>query len=124
MEKREKTKKGGQKGNQNARKHGFYSKVLDAAQKRELAIAIDVEGIDEEIALMRVKIRSVLEKDPENIKLIMAATTTLAGLLKANLELNKNQKKSVAASIGKVIQELAMQSGVQVASTIIGKKLG
>jgi hypothetical protein len=124
MEIREKKKRGGQKGNQNALKHGFYSKVVTSAQKRELAIAIDVKGIDEEIALMRVKIRSVLEKDPENIKLIMAATTTLAGLLKANLELNKNQKKSVAASIGKVIQELAIQGGVQVASTIIGKKLG
>jgi hypothetical protein len=90
---KEKQKRGGKKGNQNARKHGFYSKVLDAAQKRELAYAIDVEGIDEEIALMRVKIRSVLEKDPENIKLIMAALKTLAGLLKSDMELNKNQKR-------------------------------
>jgi hypothetical protein len=120
----EKKTRSGKKGNQNARKHGFYSKVLDAAQKRELAVAIDVEGIDEEIALLRVKIKSVLEKDPENIKLIMAATTTLAGLLKANVELNKNQKKSVGESVGKLIQELAIQGGVQVASTIIGKKLG
>jgi uncharacterized protein YjcR len=121
---REKKTRGGKKGNQNALKHGFYSKVVTAAQKRELQVAYNVEGIDEEIALMRVKIRSVLEKDPENIKLLMAATTTLAGLLKANVVLNKNQKKSVAASIGKVIQELAIQGGVQVASTIIGKKLG
>ena len=76
---REKKKMGAPKGNQNARKHGFYAKVLDEAEQFDLELATGVEGIDDEIALLRVKIKSLLEHDPENIKLMMQATNTLAG---------------------------------------------
>ena len=58
-------------GNQNARKHGFYSRVLDEAQKLQLDQARKVEGIDEEIAIMRVKLLTLLEKYPERIDLQM-----------------------------------------------------
>ena len=61
-----KRKRGAPKGNQNARKHGFYSKVLDEAERLDFELATGVEGIDEEIALIRVKIKSLLERDPEN----------------------------------------------------------
>ena len=79
-----KRKRGAPKGNQNARKHGFYSKVLDEAEQFDFELASGVNGIDDEIALLRVKIKSILEKDPENIKLIMQATNTLAGLVKTS----------------------------------------
>jgi len=124
MEEKKKEKRGAPKGNQYARTHGFYAKVLDRAQKRDMVVANDADGIDDEIALLRTKLKAVLEKDPENIKLLMAATATLAGLLKVRTELNKNQKKSVTESIGKVIQEMAVQAGVHVASSLISKKIG
>ena len=65
------------KGNQNVRKHGFYSKVLDEAEKLDFERATGIEGIKDEIALLRVKIKSLLAHDPENIKLVMQATNTL-----------------------------------------------
>ncbi len=123
MTAKEKRKEGGQKGNQNARKHGFYSKVLDAAEKKDLEIASDVDGIDDEIALLRVKIKSVLEKDPENLQLIMQATTTLARLLKTRLNINKEQKKGLKEAIGKVIREAALPFGISVASAVVGKRV-
>ena len=50
--KKEETKKkrGAPKGNQNARKHGFYSKVLDEKEQAAYNQAVFVEGIDEEIS--------------------------------------------------------------------------
>ena len=42
----EKKPTGAPRGNQNARKHGFYSRVLDEAQKLQLDEAREVEGID------------------------------------------------------------------------------
>jgi hypothetical protein len=120
---RKKRKEGGQKGNQNARKHGFYAKVLNAAGKKDLKVASDVDGIDDEIALMRVKIKNVLEKDPENVKLIMEAITTLAGLLKTRFNITKEQQNSIRASLGKLIREVALPLGISVASTAIGKKV-
>ena len=32
------------KGNQNARKHGFYSRALDAEELRDFKEAVEVEG--------------------------------------------------------------------------------
>ncbi len=54
-------KRGAPKGNQNARKHGFYSRVLDEAEQLDFELATGVEGIDGEIALLRVKIKSILK---------------------------------------------------------------
>jgi uncharacterized protein YjcR len=49
-------KRGAPRGNQNACKHGFYSQVLNEAEQLELERAKGIEGIAEEIALLRVKI--------------------------------------------------------------------
>ena len=48
MATRIKRKKGAQKGNQNARKHGFYARVLDEADKLDFQLAAGVDGIDDE----------------------------------------------------------------------------
>ena len=81
-------KRGAPKGNQNARKHGFYSKVLDEAEQLDFELATGVEGIDDEIALLRVKIKSILKNDPENINLIMQATNALARLVKTRYNIS------------------------------------
>ncbi len=59
-----KRKRGAPKGNQNARKHGFYSRVLDEAEKLDFELAAGVDGIDDEIALLRVKIKSITGERP------------------------------------------------------------
>ena len=81
-------RRGAPKGNQNARKHGFYSKVLDEAERLDFELAAGVEGIDDEIALLRVKIKSLLSHDRENVRLIMQATNTLARLVKTRYNIS------------------------------------
>jgi hypothetical protein len=107
-------RKGGQEGNQNARKHGFYSKVLDEAGRLDFELAAGVEGIDDEIALLRVKIKSILEKDPENIMLIMQATNALAGLVKTSYNMTKEQRKGLKEAIGNVLKDVALPLGIGV----------
>ncbi len=118
MPARKEKKKGPPKGNQNARTHGFYSKVFDEAEKLDFEIAAGVEGIDDEIAMLRVKIKSVLEKDPENINLIMQATNTLAGLVKAHYQITKEQRKGLREAIGNVLREVALPLGIGVGAVI------
>ncbi len=115
---RVKRKRGGQPANQNARKHGFYSKVLDEAEQLDFDLASGVNGIDDEIALLRVKIKSILEKDPENIKLIMQATNTLAGLVKTRYNIAKEQKKGLKEAIGNVLRDIAIPLGIGIGATI------
>ena len=107
-----KRKRGAPKSNQNARKHGFYSRVLDETERLDFELAAGVEGIDDEIALLRVKIKSILEKDPENISLIMQATNTLARLVKINYNITREQRKGLKEAIGNVLKDIAMPLGI------------
>jgi len=107
-----KRKRGAPKGNQNARKHGFYSKVLDEAEQLDFELATGVEGIDDEIALLRVKIKSILEKDPENISLIMQATSALERLVKTRFNITKEQRKGLKEAIGNVLRDVALPLGI------------
>jgi hypothetical protein len=111
-------KRGAPKGNQNARKHGFYSKVLDEAEQFDFELATGVEGFDDEIALLRVKIKSMLENDPENIRLLMQATNTLANLVKTKYNISKEQKKGLKEAIGNVLKDIAIPLGIGVAETL------
>jgi len=111
-------KRGAPKGNQNARKHGFYSKVLDEAERLDFELATGVEGIDDEIALLRVKIKSLLEHDPENIKLIMQAANTLARLVKTRYNITKEQKKGLKEAIGNVLRDVALPLGISIGAAI------
>ncbi len=76
--KRNRRKRGGQKGNQNARKHGFYSPTLSPAETDQLWTIINVEGLDPRIALLRVKLLSSLERDPGNRRVLTEASRLLA----------------------------------------------
>ena len=111
-------RRGAPKGNQNARKHGFYSRVLDKAEQLDFELATGVEGIDDEIALLRVKIKSILEKDPENIKLIIKATHTLAGLLKTKFNISKEDKKGLKEAITNVLKDIALPLGIGIGTII------
>ncbi len=113
-----KRKRGAPKGNQNARKHGFYSKVLDEAERLDFEMATGVEGIDGEIALLRVKIKSLLERDPENFKLIMQATNTLARLVRTRYNISKEDRKGLKEAIGNVLRDVALPLGIGIGATL------
>ena len=113
-----KRKRGAPKGNQNARKHGFYSRVLDEAEQLDFELASGVEGIDDEIALLRVKIKSILEKDPENISLIMQAISGLERLVKTRFNITKEQRKGLKEAIGNVLRDVALPLGIGIGATL------
>lgn len=105
-------KKGAPKGNQNARKHGFYSNALDDDCKAEFDYATSVEGIDDEIALLRVKIKSLVKHDPENLKLIMQATNTLARMVRTRYNISKEDKAGLKQAITTVLRDVALPLGI------------
>ena len=71
-------KRGGQKGNQNARKHGFFSPTLSPAETDQLWTIINVEGLDPRVALVRVKLLSSLQHNPDNRRVLTEASRLLA----------------------------------------------
>jgi len=71
-------KRGGQKGNQNARKHGFYSAILSPAETDQLWTITNIEGLDPRVALLRVKLQAFLQHDPGNRRVLTEASRLLA----------------------------------------------
>jgi len=114
-------KRGAAFGNQNARTHGYYSQVLDDLEQQRYEQAVQVEGLDHEIALLRVKLLSVVEKDPENIKLITKAAEALAKLLCAKYNIGKNDKKGKAETIDKVLKDYVIPFGINLGKAILKK---
>ena len=58
-----KRRSGGQPGNTNARKHGFYSSFLLPKERRKLKEASRIEGLDNELSILRYKLGRMAE-DP------------------------------------------------------------
>jgi len=100
------------KGQRKSSPRGFYSRALDEAEKLELEEASHVEGIDEEIALLRVKLRELLEEQPERIDLHFEAANIIARLVRIRYQITKEQKKSLKEAIQKVLTEVAVPLGV------------
>jgi len=93
-----KRRRGGQKGNRNARKHGFYSGTLSPAEISQLWNITNLEGVDPEIALIRVKLQSSLQYDPDNPRVIREASRLLVKWYSANYRLDpadRNYLKTV-----------------------------
>jgi len=108
------TGRGAPEGNQYARKHGFYSRVLDADEQMDFEQATCVEGLDNEIALLRTKIKSVLRHDPENIELVMKALTALGGLVRTRYNISKEDKAGLKEAISNVLKDVALPLGITI----------
>jgi hypothetical protein len=73
-------RRGGQPGNQNARSHGYYSKVLTSGQQKLLPTLSAMRGLDREVEIARAKVISILALDPANTKVLLRALGTLRHL--------------------------------------------
>ena len=107
---REKTDR---RGRRDRAERSFYSEALREAEALDFELAHGVEGIDDEIALLRMRIKSLCENDPENVRLLMEATTTLARLVMARYRISTDQKKALTSAIGGVLQGLALPLGIK-----------
>ena len=81
-------KKGAQKGNRNAIKYGFYARIFDEAEKVDFTVAAGVEGIDEEIALLRLEIKNAISGgDERNLILLVKAAGALERLIRTRYQI-------------------------------------
>ncbi|MCD6358385.1 MAG: hypothetical protein J7L90_00250 [Dehalococcoidia bacterium] len=113
-----KRKRGAPRGNQNARKHGFYSHVVTESERRDLKKAADIEGVDQEVALLRVRLKSILSHNPENTNLILQVTTMLARLIRTRCYLGNVDETSLPRIVENVLLKLAVPLGVVDAESI------
>jgi len=124
MAEKEKRQKGGQKGNRNALKHGYYSTIFDKAEKIDFSSAGGIEGIDEEIALLRHEIKKAISGgDEKNLLLLVKAVSALDRLMRTRYQITSSQHKGLKEAIAAVVSEVLVPLGVNIGSTILSHKI-
>jgi len=104
-----KSKRGGQKGNLNARKHGFYSSTLSPAETSQLWNITNLEGVDPEIAFIRVKLQSSLRYDPGNRRIIREASRLLVKWYSANYRLDPTDRNYLKTIVENLLEIASMR---------------
>ena len=94
-------------------RRGFYLPALDDVSALKLEEARGMQGLDEEIALLRLKLRELLQEQPGEIELHLRAATVLANLVKVRYAVSKEEKKGLKEAITRVLTELAVPLGVK-----------
>jgi len=96
-----------------SKKQAFYSRVLDEAARLELQEAVGIEGLDEEIAVLRLKLRELMVSEPDKLDLQLKAASIIARLITVRYNISKDQKKSLKQAITRVLAEIAVPAGVK-----------
>jgi hypothetical protein len=100
--------RGGQKGNRNACKHGFYSATLSPAETSQLWNITNLEGVDPEIAFIRVKLQSSLQHDPGNRHVITQASRLLVKWYSANYGLDRTDRNYLKTVVENLLEIASM----------------
>ncbi|MBN1151697.1 MAG: hypothetical protein JXA58_00675 [Dehalococcoidia bacterium] len=93
-------------------RESFYLRALTAAEQLDLADAGCIDGIDDEIALLRLRLRRLAEQSPERIDLQVDLAGAIARLIKTRYQISSEQKKSLKSAISRVLEEVAVPLGI------------
>jgi hypothetical protein len=115
-------KPGGQPGNTNALKHGFYTKNFSLAERRGLQAA---EGVvlGDEIGLLRVLIRRfaeqiqasqnvALNESAQHLAVVSEAMLRLASLLRTDHMLGGDETSNFITRMNLVLEEVREELGI------------
>ena len=81
---------------------GFYQEALGEAERWEWAR--QMEGLDEEIALLRVRLKEALEERPEDMQLIAKGVDLLVKAVAAKYRLSPKAQRELSDSIAGVVR--------------------
>jgi len=120
-----KLRKSTSKRRPSAKKPGFYARVLDEAERLDYELASGVNGIDDEIALLRVEIKKAMAGgDVSNLKLLVNAANALERLVRTRYQITKEQRKGLKEAITNVLKDIAIPLGINIGAAAIGKRIG
>ena len=80
----------------------FYQEALSEAERWEWAR--QMEGLDEEIALLRVRLKEALEERPEDMQLIAKGVDLLVKAVAAKYRLSPKAQRELSDSIAGVVR--------------------
>ncbi len=87
----------------------FYAGSLTFAERERLPAARQFEGLREEIAVLRVKLQTAIEKHPDDLKLLTHGIETLVRAVSAQYRLSPKARKDLADNMANLLNSLGDQ---------------
>lgn len=87
----------------------FYASALDAAERVSLEEALGVEGLDGEIAVLRVKLREALSARPDDLALMLRGIELLVKAVSARYRLSPKAEEDLAGSLANMVRGVGGQ---------------
>jgi len=87
----------------------FYRGALGEAERLDLAQAQDVEGLDDEIALLRVLLRKAIGERPEDTQLLVKGVDLLVKAVAVRYRLSPKARKDLADNLSATLNSLGDQ---------------
>ncbi len=81
----------------------FYDAAVSEAERVDLKDAARVEGLDQEIAMLRLRLRRTAEEHPENLSLMLKGVGTLVKAVAANYGLSQKNENDLADRIKEML---------------------
>ena len=96
--------------------HSFYASALTEADRPLFEQARGITGLDEEIALLRLRVRKVLANREEDAKLIESGVRLLIQSLLAQRRLSEDEAEHLSNSLANLLEGFgdAMRSAIDV----------
>ncbi len=91
----------------------FYARALSRAERLRLAHAQEVEGVDQEIALLRVKLQQLAEKHPDKLELLFKGVSLLLRAVATRYRLSPRAEDDLSRSIAGVLSGIGSALGLE-----------
>lgn len=108
-----KRRPGGQPGNQNAFRHGFYSRHLDDAGRRTYAEALELgpTNLEHEVAICRERLTRLVNAAPDRIDLLTKLVNSLARMAATHFHLSGSDSDRLAHAMTNVLHDIEATLG-------------
>lgn len=91
------------------RAKAFYAAALSEAEREQLKKARKLQGLEEEIALLRVRLQTALKEHPEDFPLLVAGVGMLVRAVATQYRLSPRARKELADRVSLVLNSLGDQ---------------
>jgi hypothetical protein len=84
----------------------FYQAALTEAERECWPVARQIEGLEQEIALLRLRLRRAIEERPEDLPLMFRGIDLLARVVSARYRLSKGSRQDLNDSLRLVLESV------------------
>jgi hypothetical protein len=91
------------------RRERFYGKALSAAELVMLEEARDLEGLNEEIAMLRVRLVTVLRDHPDDLRLLTHGISILVRAVATQYRLSPKARRDLSDHLSNLLNSLGDQ---------------